>query len=222
MVEFAALTDAFLAFVAEYGYVAFFVFVVLETSFILHFVPSEVVVPFAAALLVVDPFTFALFVTVATTGSIVGSLLAYWFGRGGDHVLTPLADRFDLHEDIERSKEWFTRYGEGLMVWGRLIPILRTPISIPAGFAAMHRGKFVAYSAVGWFVYNLALTGLVYGGENGESPLDVVVATVGGFAAAYPVLSVVVGVVACGLAVAAWVGREELGDLLAGERRVSP
>lgn len=214
--EFAALTDAFLSFVETYGCVAFFVFVVLETSFILHFVPSEVVVPFAAALVVVDPMTFVLFVTIATVGSIVGSLLAYWFGRGGERVLNPLAERFDLHEDIDRSKGWFHRYGEGLMCWGRLIPILRTPI--PAGFAEMHRGTFVAYSAMGWFVYNLALTGLVYGGEDGQSPLDAAVATGREAAATYPVLSVVAVVALAGLSVVAWVQREELAAAGAGGR----
>lgn len=210
MVSFEVLTDAAVTAVARYGLLAFFIFVVLETSFILHFIPSEIVVPVAAASLVTDPFSFALFVGVATTGSLIGSLIAYWFGWRGDRLLNRYADRLGLHEEIERSKDWFERYGQSLMLWGRLIPILRTPISIPAGFAGMNRARFVVYSVLGWFVYNLILTWLVYGGSDGQSPFDAILAALTTAFEASPVLTTVLATLLVAGSALAWYRRQRL------------
>ena len=68
MVTVQALSDGIIAFVEAYGYLALFVFIVLETAWIIHFAPSEVVIPFAAAYLVSTPTEFALFVVVGTVG----------------------------------------------------------------------------------------------------------------------------------------------------------
>jgi len=108
-------------------------------------------------------------------------------------------------EEVDRSKAWFRRWGERLMFWGRLLPVLWTPISVPAGFAAMDRRKFVAYSAPGWAVYMTALGALGYGGADGKAPLDVVVAFVVARTEASPLVLVVTlaGVVA-------WKGRDRL------------
>lgn len=201
------LTDGTLALLAQYGYLALFVFIVLETAWITHFVPSEVVIPFAALALVSGSASFAFFVAVLTVGSVVESLVAYTlFGRYGDRLLARYGDRwFVPSEEVDRSKAWFRRWGERLMFWGRLLPVLWTPISVPAGFAAMDRRKFVAYSAPGWAVYMTALGALGYGGADGKAPLDVVVAFVVARTEASPLVLVVTlaGVVA-------WKGRDRL------------
>jgi membrane protein DedA with SNARE-associated domain len=174
--------DWVVPFMRTYGYVAVFVFLVLETAWIIHFVPSEVVIPAAAAYLVTDPATFALFVGVGTAAAVVGSLLAYYlFGVSGESILREYGHVIRLPEsELDRSRAWFRRWGEGLMFWGRVIPVVRTPISIPAGMAGMHRGRFTVYSAGGWLAYNTALVWLVYGGADGESPLDAIVAAARG------------------------------------------
>jgi membrane protein DedA with SNARE-associated domain len=175
---FEGIADGVVPFVRTYGYVAVFVFLVLETAWIIHFVPSEVVIPAVAAYLVTDPTTFAVFVAVGTVAAVVGSLFAYYlFGVSGERVLRRYGHLIKLPEsELDRSRAWFRRWGEGLMFWGRVIPVVRTPISVPAGMAGMHRGRFVCYSAAGWLVYNTTLVWLVYGGADGTSPLDAAVA----------------------------------------------
>jgi len=224
MVSLGWLTDAVLTFVDQYGYVALFVFIVLETAWIIHFVPSEVVIPIAALGLVSGPVTFAVFVTVMTVGAVLGSVVAYYlFGRYGDYILQRYGHVLRVPEsEIERSKRWFRRYGEGFLVWGRLVPVLRTPISIPAGYAETPMRRFVPYSTVGWLVYNAALVALVYSGSDSRAPLFVAVDSVAGLLAgplsvlrASPSVAALLGLVTVGAAVLAWVRREKLRAALA-------
>ncbi|GGL71662.1 DedA family protein [Halocalculus aciditolerans] len=173
---FDSLVHTVLGFVNQYGYVAVFVYMVLETSFILHFVPSEIVVPFAASQLVHDPVSFVLFDVDATAGATVGSYVAYMlFGRYGERVLERYGYLIHVSErDIERSQAVFLRYGESSVFWARMFPLLRALISIPAGLAEMEMRRFVLYSAGGAALFNTGLTYLVYTGSGTTSPLGVV------------------------------------------------
>lgn len=202
---FEWLTDAILGFVDAYGYVALFVFIVLETAWIIHFAPSEVIIPVAAARLVRTPAEFALFVAVGTVGAVVGSHLAYWlFGVNGDAVLQRYGHVLRVPEsEVERSKRWFREHGEWLMFWGRVVPVVRTPISIPAGFARMDRWRFTLYSTGGWLCYNAILVWLVYGGDDGRAPVDAAVAMAGWAARTYPWLTALVILLAV-LSAAGW------------------
>lgn len=172
---FEWLVRAVLDFVSRYGYLAVFLYMVLETSFLLHFVPSEVVVPFAAAALVHDPASFVLFVAVTTAGATLGSLLAYeGFGRYGERLVERYGRVVHVSErDLERGQRVFVTYGESSVFWGRLLPFLRALISIPAGFAGMDLRRFVVYSAAGAGLFNTGLTYLVYTGSDATSPLGV-------------------------------------------------
>jgi membrane protein DedA with SNARE-associated domain len=164
----AGLIDTVLSLLSQYGYFALFIFVVLETGYVIHFVPSEVVLPVAVPGLVSGPTTFALFVLNATVAAVVGSLLAYYlFGVSGAHLLerSERIERLTAGE-VERSQRWFRRWGEGLLLWGRLVPVVRTPISIPAGFAGTDLRRFVSYSAAGWLLYATALTAFAYVGTD--------------------------------------------------------
>lgn len=209
------LLDEVLAFIARYGWVAVFVYMVLETAFILHFAPSEIVIPVAASRLVTDRASFALFLANTTAGATIGALLAYYvFGRYGERAL----ERFGryLHvddDDIERGERWFLRWGETSVFWGRLLPVMRAVISIPAGMAGMNLRKFVAYSAVGSAIFNFAFTWLVYSGEKSHSPLDIAVIYLGGIAEstlAQPHVAAGFGVVALVLVGVAWTRREKI------------
>lgn len=99
---FDGLVQAVLQFITVYGYVAVFVYMVLETAFLFHFVPSEVVVPVAASQLVHDPVSF---VTVTTVEAAIGSLLAYvLFSRYGERVIERHGHLIHISErDIERN-----------------------------------------------------------------------------------------------------------------------
>ncbi|MFB6073493.1 MAG: DedA family protein [Haloarculaceae archaeon] len=216
---FQGLVDAMLGFVAQYGYVAVFVYMALETAFILHYVPSEVVVPFAAIELVHDPLSFALFVVDATVGATVGSLLAYvLFGRYGRELLERYGHVIHVSQDrLEWSEDVFARHGKSSVFWGRLLPFLRAFISIPAGLAEMDLRTFTLYSATGAFLFNTVLTYLAYSGSGTASPfellleeLQVLAADAAGFGRAHAVLvAAIVGGVALA-AVAVWRRRESI------------
>lgn len=172
----ANLVVTVIRLVEQYGFVAIFVYMVLETSFLLHYVPSEVVVPFAAEILVHDPLTFVLFVADTTAGATVGSILAYAvFGRYGRGVLERYGNRIHVSNDrLDWSEDIFVRYGESSVFWGRMLPFLRAFISIPAGLAEMEFRRFVVYSAAGALLFNTGLTYLVYTGGGRTSPLELV------------------------------------------------
>ena len=174
------LASTTFSFVTKYGYLAVFIYLALETAFILHFAPSELVVPFAAVQLVHDQVTFAIFVTVATAGATVGSLLGYYvFGKNGKTALYRYGHILHVSEsDLERSQRLFRRWGQGSVFWGRMFPLLRAIISIPAGLAEMDLRTFTIYSASGSFVFNVFLTYLVYKGSGETSPLGWAVETI--------------------------------------------
>lgn len=160
---FGGLEGTVTGLVAQYGFFALFVFLFFETSMLFPFVPSELVLPFAAALLVSNPVTFIVFVLAAAAGATLGSLFAYYVF---DAAHQPVIDRYGgyVHvseEDIERAGRWFRRWGESSVFWGRLLPVLRSVISIPAGLSGMHRGKFAVYSGAGSGLFAAAVAALV-------------------------------------------------------------
>lgn len=171
-----SLRRTVLVFVETYGLVAVFVYMLLETSLALHFVPSEVVVPFAAALLVTGPPSFVAFVLVATAGATVGSVVAYYvFGVNGARALERYGRWVHVSQsDLDRWEGWFHRWGESAVFWGRLLPVVRAFVSVPAGAARMDRGRFVAYTAAGTLLFVLALTALGVSGAHTRLPLALV------------------------------------------------
>jgi len=216
---FDGLVTAVVELVRQYGYVAVFVYMVLETAFVLHYVPSEVVVPFAAAELVHDPASFVFFVADTTAGATIGSLLAYWlFGLYGRTALERYGHVVHVTpETLARGDAVFTRYGESSVLWGRLLPFVRAFISIPAGMAGMERRRFAVYSAAGALLFNTALTYLVYTASDTTSPLHVTVAVLQrtlrsetAYAAAHPVVVAVATLVLAALLAGLWLSRDWL------------
>ncbi|MFH5801088.1 DedA family protein [Haladaptatus sp. CMAA 1911] len=139
----------------------------LETSMVFPFLPSELVVPFAAGLLVTSGPTLVAFALVAATGATIGSLFAYHvFGTAGATVAERYGEYVHVSQDeIDRSRRWFRRWGESSVLWGRLLPVLRSIISIPAGFTEMNRSRFTAYSFIGAFLFNVGVGLVVYYGK---------------------------------------------------------
>lgn len=138
--------------------------------------PSEVIMPLSGWMLVKERGLGAAHVVVAgfygALGCTLGSLLAYWVGaRGG----RPLLERYGKYllvssHDLEQADRWFQRYGSWAVFLSRLLPVVRTFISLPAGVARMPLAKFIPLTFLGSFPWSL---GLAYGGyvlgENWES-----------------------------------------------------
>ncbi|MEU5843072.1 DedA family protein [Rhodococcus sp. NPDC047139] len=159
--------------------------------------PSEVILPLAGFAASLGSFTLfgALFWT--TLGSVVGALGLYSIGRwvGEDRIRTvvrklPLVDV----EDLERSTDWFHRHGRKAVFFGRMVPVFRSLISIPAGVTQMPTWQFLAFTTAGSLIWNsiFVLAGYQLG-ENWSAvePYAEVLQ--------YVVLAVVVGVIGYGL-----------------------
>ena len=165
---FQNLGEAALRLVEQYGYLAVAAFTFLEASLLFPLLPSEVVVPGAAALLIGGPATFGLFVASVVVGTTAGSLFAYHvFGERGRSALSGRGGRLRISEDrLERATGWFRRWGESSVLWGRLLPVLRSVVSVPAGLAGMARWKFTLYSAVGALAFGAVVAAAVETGLN--------------------------------------------------------
>ena len=154
------------------GYVGVAAAVALET--IVAPIPSEVILPMAgwkvsqsaADASVLEPLTgvgwsFLLAVAFATVGSLIGALVGYAIGAWGGR---PLLDRYGSYVgigagDLDRADRWFERWGSWAVFLGRMVPLVRTFVSYPAGIARMPLGRFILFSTLGSLPWNAALIG---------------------------------------------------------------
>lgn len=190
---FEAVAHTIVDLVGTYGHLVVFVFMFLEYSMIFPLIPSEIVVPSTAVILVNGPFSFAVFVLAATAGSTIGCLFAYYvFGGTGHLALKRYGEYIRVSDaDIDRAQRWFNHWGESSVFWGRFLPIARSIISIPAGFAGMTVGKFTVYSATGSLLFTASVAALVYYVGISEGPLRFLIAWIWRTLLAYPIISMV-------------------------------
>lgn len=133
--------------------------------------PSEIVMPLAGWMLVqaqgLSPWHTAWAGLIGAIGCTIGSALTYWFGAKGGRPLLLRYGRYILisPHDIQLADKWFERYGESTAFFSRLMPIVRTFISLPAGVARMNFARFVALTFIGSFLWcwALAFAGYVFG-----------------------------------------------------------
>ena len=162
------LQEAITTLIGDYGYVAIFVLMVLESACIP--IPSEVTMLFGGAL--ASPgfaapgheLDLVIVALIGTLGNLVGSWLAYGIGAAGGR---PLVDRFGrylliLPHEVDRAHEWFERRGELTVFVSRLLPVIRTFISLPAGVARMPFWRFTIYTVLGCLPWTFALAWLGY------------------------------------------------------------
>jgi membrane protein DedA with SNARE-associated domain len=128
-------------------------------------VPSEAVLPLAGYTASQGHYGVVSAVVWATIGSLVGALVLYWAGAAwGADRLRRTADRIPLlhARDVDRSIAWFGRHGRTAVFLGRLVPGVRSLISIPAGIDRMPVLQFAAYTTAGSLVWNAVLIGAGY------------------------------------------------------------
>jgi len=162
------------------GYLGVLLAMVIESAMIP--LPSELILPYAGFLisdpsqiepLTGQPWNFWIVVVVGTIGNTLGSLIGYGIGAWGGRPFLERYGRYLLirpHE-IELAEHFFARYGSITVFVTRLMPVVRTFISFPAGVARMNLGKFVAYSTAGALLWS---TLLVWAGvQLGENWADI-------------------------------------------------
>lgn len=141
------------------SYLVLFALVAAENLF--PPIPSEIILPFAGALVADGAMTYPGALVFATAGSVAGAIVLYAIGRYGGR---PLIYRFRrvlrLTEDqLDRADAWFDARGWWLVLFGRLVPGVRSVVSVPAGAAEMPVLPFLALTTIGSLIWNAALIG---------------------------------------------------------------
>jgi membrane protein DedA with SNARE-associated domain len=160
------MAEWIIATINSSGYFGLFLLMLLEAVF--PPIPSELIIPFAGFVAARGDLTFPGVVTAATLGSVAGTIPWYLAGRlFGLHRVRYLADRFGRWltlnaEEIDLATGVFRRFGPWIVLFGRLFPIIRTLISIPAGLAKMPPWQFFGFSLIGMVVWNSILAGAGY------------------------------------------------------------
>jgi membrane protein DedA with SNARE-associated domain len=122
--------------------------------------PSEIILPFGGFLASKGTITFMEAVLAGQLGGLAGSTVAYYVGRYGGRVLLERYGKYVListHE-LDVADKWFAEKGEATVFLGRLLPGVRTFISLPAGIAEMNFGKFIFYSFLGMLPWTFLFT----------------------------------------------------------------
>lgn len=155
------------SFVQNYGYWALLLLSIAESACVP--IPSEVTFVVAGALCttaVTGHVQFSLWavIVIGTVGSVIGSQIAYEVGRSAGRTVVDRWGKWVLlsHKDLDTSERWFAKYGAATVLIGRVLPVVRSVISVPAGIAEMKRGPFVALTALGSAAWVALLSGLGY------------------------------------------------------------
>lgn len=131
-------------------------------------IPSELVMPLAGFTAARGETSLVAVILAGTIGSVAGAYLWYWLGaKFGEARLKRLAARHGrwltvTPEEIERAEDWFRRHGRTAVLIGRLVPAVRTLISVPAGVSGMPLAPFLFYSTLGTIVWTSLLAGAGY------------------------------------------------------------
>ena len=129
--------------------------------------PSELIMPLAGWMLIKEqflPVTYTLLAGVyGALGCVIGSVIAYGIGMWGGRPFLEKYGRYILisRHDLDLADRWFKKWGDWAIFVSRLLPVVRTFISLPAGIARMHFAKFLIYTFLGSFIW---CAGLAYGG----------------------------------------------------------
>ena len=141
-------------------------------------IPSELVMPLAGFNAARGDMSLILVIVAGSIGSLAGAALWYWIGRKfGMSRLKRLSERHGrwvgiAPEELDRAQGWFDRHGGTAVLIGRLIPTVRTLISVPAGINNMGLGKFLTYSAIGTVAWTALLALLGYWLEGGYEAVE--------------------------------------------------
>jgi membrane protein DedA with SNARE-associated domain len=126
-------------------------------------IPSEVVLSAAGVLINDGRMALVPVIIFATLGSVLGAAVLYQVGRSlGPRRSHAFLDRLPLvkTEDVDRTFEWFERHGRPAVFFGRMVPIVRSFVSVPAGVVKMPWAQFLAYTTAGSLIWNSLLIGL--------------------------------------------------------------
>ncbi len=158
---------AFTQTVLNWGLSGVFVGMLLESAYIP--IPSEIILPYAGYLVYIGHASFLGAGLVSLAGSLVGAFISYEIARYGGR---PLVERYGRYvfirrHELDRADRWFQRHGDAAVFIGRLLPAVRTYISLPAGVAEMPLIRFLTFSLLGAIPWTVVFMVVGYGlGKN--------------------------------------------------------
>ncbi|MEU4471670.1 DedA family protein [Micromonospora sp. NPDC023888] len=161
--QFTGLTGWVASVIEVMGPVGVALLVALES--IVPPIPSEIVLALAGFLAHEGQFNVFLVVLAATVGSLVGALVLYWLGAAlGEERLKRWLDHIPLvdSDDLERADRWFERHGRWAVLIGRVVPVVRSLVSVPAGANRMPLGEFILLTTIGSGLWNGLIVGAGY------------------------------------------------------------
>src|SRR3990167_2708305 len=155
-----------ISFIQTTQYVGIFILMMLESALVP--IPSEITMPFSGFLASRGILSLWPVILVGTFANLVGSYIAYYIGYFLEEtVLLSLIKKYGkfilvTEHDFEREHKWFTKYGDKIIFISRLLPGIRTVISLPAGMFEMEIKKFTIYTTIGCFIWSTFLTYVGY------------------------------------------------------------
>lgn len=153
--------------ISKSGYFGIFFLMTLESACLP--VPSEIIMPFSGFLVFNGQFNFWPVVFLGTLGNLIGSIFAYLIGFYGGRPFIEKYGKYFLisSRDLDMADRWFSKYGQATVFFSRVLPVVRTFISLPAGISRMDFGKFSFYTLLGCLPWSIFLTYI--GSKMGES-----------------------------------------------------
>lgn len=153
----------------QFGYLGILLMMALENLF--PPIPSEIVLPFGGFLTTYTNITVWGVVIAATIGSLLGAIVLYWIGTLLDvDRLERIIKRWGRIarikvKDVHKADAWFDKYGYWTVLIGRMVPVVRSLISIPAGMSNMRFGLFMLFTVIGTLIWNsiLITVGVILG-----------------------------------------------------------
>ena len=151
--------------ISKFGYTGILITMAIESACIP--LPSEIIMPFSGYLVSTGQFSMLGVTMAGAIGNVLGSLVAYYVGVWGGRPFVESYGPYFLvsRRDLEMADRWFLKYGEAAVLISRMLPVVRTFISLPAGIVRMNVLKFILFSFIGavpW-CYLLAYIGLKLG-----------------------------------------------------------
>ncbi|MEK3991829.1 MULTISPECIES: VTT domain-containing protein [Robertmurraya] len=157
--------------IENYGYLGVFLIIVIENVF--PPIPSELVLPFSGFMTTKTELSVAMMIVASTAGSVVGGTILYYIGTILDvERLEKIVDRWGKYlqlkrADVYKADAWFDRYGIWTVFFCRMVPLLRSLISVPAGMSNMKMPLFLLFTLLGTAIWNTLL--IVIGAKLGEN-----------------------------------------------------
>lgn len=161
---------------SQFGYLGVFLLILIENIF--PPIPSEVILTLGGFMTTTTTMTRLGIVIASTAGSVGGAAVLYWIGSLLDvHRLEKIVQKYGkllrlTTKDIQKANLWFEKYGVWTVFFGRLVPLVRSLISIPAGMSKMSFGLFLLFTTLGTLIWNTVLVSV--GAAVGENWNEIV------------------------------------------------